>query len=276
MSRRHDERGSALVELSWLGLLLLVPMLWIVLERVRGPARRLRGEQCGSVGGPGLHARAQRCGRAGPGRGRGAAGAGRPGAGGRAVHGAGHLHAVPRATATAAPRWSRCGCSPGCEVPLLPQRPGWRCPELSPSMRRTPCRSVSTRRSTVPRRDRRRDERGQATVLIVGLATFLAMTIALVVDSTAAYLQRQGLDTLADGAALRGADLGRDRQGRLRGRRAAERLELTAGPGPRGGRRLPARCRRVRPLPGPVLPGPRRPARRRASRSRSARRLTCR
>jgi len=29
---RRDERGSALVELTWLGLLLLVPMLWIVLS----------------------------------------------------------------------------------------------------------------------------------------------------------------------------------------------------------------------------------------------------
>jgi hypothetical protein len=30
--RRRDERGSALVELTWLGLLLLVPLLWIVLS----------------------------------------------------------------------------------------------------------------------------------------------------------------------------------------------------------------------------------------------------
>jgi Flp pilus assembly protein TadG len=30
--RRRDERGSALVELTWLGLLLLVPVLWIVLS----------------------------------------------------------------------------------------------------------------------------------------------------------------------------------------------------------------------------------------------------
>jgi hypothetical protein len=30
--RSRDERGSALVELSWLGILLLVPMLWIVLS----------------------------------------------------------------------------------------------------------------------------------------------------------------------------------------------------------------------------------------------------
>ena len=55
---------------------------------------------------------------------------------------------------------------------------------------------------------RSRDERGQATVLIVGFAGLLAMVIALVVNSSAAYLQRQGLDTLADGAALHGADLG--------------------------------------------------------------------
>lgn len=55
---------------------------------------------------------------------------------------------------------------------------------------------------------RRRDERGQSTVLIIGFAGVLAMVIALVVDTSAAYLQRQGLDTLADGAALRGADLG--------------------------------------------------------------------
>jgi uncharacterized membrane protein len=55
---------------------------------------------------------------------------------------------------------------------------------------------------------RARDERGQASVLIVGFAVLLAMVVALVVDTSSAYLQRQGLDTLADGAALRGADLG--------------------------------------------------------------------
>ena len=54
----------------------------------------------------------------------------------------------------------------------------------------------------------RRDERGQATVMIIGFAIVLAMVVALVTDASAAYLQRQGLDTVADGAALRGADLG--------------------------------------------------------------------
>ena len=56
---------------------------------------------------------------------------------------------------------------------------------------------------------RRRDDhgqQGQATLMIVGFAFVLAMAVALVVDASAAYLQRQGLDTVADGAALRGAD----------------------------------------------------------------------
>ncbi len=73
-----------------------------------------------------------------------------------------------------------------------------------------------------------RDERGQATVLIVGFAAVLAMTIALVVDATAAYLQRQGLNTLADGAALRGADLGATGRDVYEGGVPEQRLELTA------------------------------------------------
>ena len=54
----------------------------------------------------------------------------------------------------------------------------------------------------------RRDERGSTIPLIVGLAAVLLMGIALVINASSAYLQRQSLDTLADGAALRGADLG--------------------------------------------------------------------
>ena len=55
---------------------------------------------------------------------------------------------------------------------------------------------------------RSRDERGQTTVLIVGLAVVLLMAIGVVVDATAAYLHRQGLTNVADGAALAGADAG--------------------------------------------------------------------
>lgn len=55
---------------------------------------------------------------------------------------------------------------------------------------------------------RERGERGSTIPLIVGLATVLLMGAALVVNASSAYLLRQNLDTLADGAALRGADLG--------------------------------------------------------------------
>lgn len=57
-------------------------------------------------------------------------------------------------------------------------------------------------------RGARADERGQVTLLIIGFASILLMAIVAVVDASSAYLQRQGLDTLADGAALYGADLG--------------------------------------------------------------------
>ena len=53
-----------------------------------------------------------------------------------------------------------------------------------------------------------RREEGQATVMIIGLAVVLLMAVAVVVDASAAFLQRQGLDTVADGAALAGADAG--------------------------------------------------------------------
>jgi Flp pilus assembly protein TadG len=32
VSRRRDQRGSALVEITWIGLLLMLPLLWIVLS----------------------------------------------------------------------------------------------------------------------------------------------------------------------------------------------------------------------------------------------------
>jgi Flp pilus assembly protein TadG len=55
---------------------------------------------------------------------------------------------------------------------------------------------------------RRRGDAGQTTVLIVGLAVVLLMAVGVVVDATAAYLHRQGLTNVADGAALAGADAG--------------------------------------------------------------------
>lgn len=56
------------------------------------------------------------------------------------------------------------------------------------------------------RRAGRREERGQTAVLIIGFAIVIAMMVVVVVDATAAYLRRQALNTLADGAALAAAD----------------------------------------------------------------------
>ncbi len=50
-----------------------------------------------------------------------------------------------------------------------------------------------------------RDERGQTSLLIVGFAIVAVLMVAVVVDASAAYLRRSGLDSLADGAALAAA-----------------------------------------------------------------------
>jgi uncharacterized membrane protein len=49
-------------------------------------------------------------------------------------------------------------------------------------------------------------ERGQTTLLVVGLTIVAIMMVAVVVDASAAYLRRTALDSLADGAALAAAD----------------------------------------------------------------------
>lgn len=72
----------------------------------------------------------------------------------------------------------------------------------------------------------RPDERGQTTVLIVGLAVVLLMAVGVVVDATAAYLQRQALLTLADGASLAGADAGSRHEAALYGEGLGSRTSL--------------------------------------------------
>lgn len=49
---------------------------------------------------------------------------------------------------------------------------------------------------------RARDEAGSITPLIIGFAVVVAMLVAVVVDASAAYLRRQGLNSLSDAAAL--------------------------------------------------------------------------
>jgi Flp pilus assembly protein TadG len=51
-----------------------------------------------------------------------------------------------------------------------------------------------------------RNERGSITPLIVGFALVVAVLVAVVVDASAAYLRRQGLNSVADAAALAATD----------------------------------------------------------------------
>jgi predicted HicB family RNase H-like nuclease len=53
---------------------------------------------------------------------------------------------------------------------------------------------------------RARGEDGQTAVLIIGFAVVAMLMVAVVVDASAAYLRRSGLDSVADGAALAAAD----------------------------------------------------------------------
>jgi len=51
-----------------------------------------------------------------------------------------------------------------------------------------------------------RDQRGSITPLIIGFALVVAVLVAVVVDASAAYLRRQGLNSVADAAALAATD----------------------------------------------------------------------
>lgn len=52
----------------------------------------------------------------------------------------------------------------------------------------------------------RRTETGTVTVLVVGFLLVISLLVAAVVDASAAYLRRQAMGSLADGAALAAAD----------------------------------------------------------------------
>ena len=74
------------------------------------------------------------------------------------------------------------------------------------------------------KRPRRGAEAGQTSLLIVGFFLVAVLLVVVVVDASAAYLRRQELDALADGAALAAADAVREEQVYLEG--LGEQAEL--------------------------------------------------
>lgn len=75
--------------------------------------------------------------------------------------------------------------------------------------------------------ERRRGDRGSTLPLILMLGAVLLLLVVVVVDASAAYLRRQELDALADGAALRGADLGAQGAEAYRGGLGESDLEVS-------------------------------------------------
>ena len=77
---------------------------------------------------------------------------------------------------------------------------------------------------------RRTKDDGQTSLLIVGFFLVAVLLVVVVVDASAAYLRRQELDALADGAALAAADaVGRRRS--TPGARTASRRSTRWPPG---------------------------------------------
>ncbi len=74
----------------------------------------------------------------------------------------------------------------------------------------------------------RKDDRGQVSVIIIGFALVVLLLVVVVVDAGAAYLKRQSLDSLADGAALYGADAAAGGRDVYTGGVGHDDLDLTA------------------------------------------------
>lgn len=73
-------------------------------------------------------------------------------------------------------------------------------------------------------------ERGSTAPLIIGFVVVILVLIAAVTDATAAFLDRQSLESLADDAALQGADLGAQGREVYTGDGAGSRLEQSSEP----------------------------------------------
>ena len=196
----RDESGTALVEFVWLAILLIVPLLYIVLaafdtQRAAYAASALRARPAA----PSCTAPDQATGYARAGR-RCAS----PTATRRSSRGptCGSPADPTRATASRRARWCAPRSHSSVALPLMPAALGVEHADASGS---TPSTRRRTAPSARPAREAR-DERGSVTPLIIGFAVVVAMLVAVVVDASAAYLRRQGLNSAADAAALAATD----------------------------------------------------------------------
>ncbi len=108
----------------------------------------------------------------------------------------------------------------------------------------------------MPDRDRQGEpsrDRGSAAPLIIGFAVVIILTIGVVVDASAAYLHRQSLASVADGAALVAADAGAEGSEVYAGGLTEEPLNLTQSKAVEGARRYLVQVGAFRDFPDLAL-----------------------
>jgi len=197
----REETGTAIVELVWLALLLIVPLLYVVIavfdtQRTAYAASvAARSASRAFVTAPDQHtgyARARLAARLA-----------------FADQGVDHPHLLGDQLSSLAGRLpdARIGRLRARRVGRRAAADAARAGPEHPADHRRRGAPVALR--PLPRgaaMTRKGSQGGSITPLVVGFAVVVALLVAVVVDASAAYLQRQGLDAVADAAALAATD----------------------------------------------------------------------
>ena len=198
--RERDESGTALVEFVWLAILLIVPLLYIVLAAFDTQrAAYAASSAARSAGRAFVTAPDQATGYA------------RADAAVRLAYRDQRIETVPDVSDQLSARPAQlpdAGVGGARRDPLVGRPAADACrarlehPEHPGRLRaRGAVRHLPRGPAMRPR-----DERGSVTPLIIGFAVVVALLVAVVVDASAAYLRRQGLNSAADAAALAATD----------------------------------------------------------------------